>query len=95
MTLEETIKNYEKVAEEKEKQAIWVWSKEDNSYYEDCIKVVKKLRQLAEWLRELKGYRTIRNRLSQNRIATDRYGDVVLWSDIERVFEEGNNADSD
>lgn len=57
MTLEEAIKNYEKVAEEKEKQAIWVWSKEDNSYYEDCIKVAKKLRQLAEWLRELKAYR--------------------------------------
>lgn len=57
MTLDETIKNYEKTAEEKEKQAIWVWSKEDNSYYENCIKVVKELRQLAGWLKELKKYR--------------------------------------
>ena len=30
----------------------------------------------------------IRHMLSQNRILTDRYGEVVLWSDIKRVFEE-------
>jgi O6-methylguanine-DNA--protein-cysteine methyltransferase len=45
-------------------------------------------KQLAEWLRELKAYRGIRHILSQNRIATDRYGDVVLWDDIKRVFKE-------
>ena len=58
-SLDETIKIYEKVAEEKEKQAIWLWSKEDNSNYEDCIEDVKKLRQLAEWLRELKMLREV------------------------------------
>jgi hypothetical protein len=36
----------------------------------------------------------VRNRLSQNRIATDRYGDVVMWDDIKRVLEEVN-ADED
>lgn len=35
----------------------------------------------------------IRRMLSQNRIATDRYGDVVLWSDIKRVLEEVKSDD--
>lgn len=47
-------------------------------------------KQVAEWLRELKAYKKVRRILSQNRIATDRYGDVVMWDDIKRVFKEIN-----
>lgn len=50
--------------------------------------------QLAEWLKELERYRNVRRILSQNRIATDRYGEVVLWDDIKRVFTEVQDADS-
>lgn len=50
-------------------------------------------KQLAEWLRELKAYRNVRRILSQNRIATDRYGEVVLWDDIKRVLTEVNTDD--
>lgn len=57
MTIDEAIKNYEKTAEEEEKQAIWLWSREGNPNYQNCVERVKKQRQLAEWLRELKEYR--------------------------------------
>lgn len=55
--------------------------------------------QLADWLRELKKWRTVRNRLSQNRITTSMYGDVVygdvvMWNDIKRVIEEVEADDS-
>ena len=55
---------------------------------EDDERCASEHRQLAEWLKELKTYRNIRRILSQNRIATDRYGEVVLWDDIKRVFKE-------
>jgi hypothetical protein len=57
--IDEAIKNYEKAAEEKEKQAIWLWSKEGNPNYDNCIEVAKKLRQLAKWLRKLKAYEEV------------------------------------
>ena len=58
-----------------------------------CEQLISLYRQLAEWLRELKKWRTVRNRLSQNRITTSMYGDVVygdvvMWNDIKRVIEE-------
>ena len=63
MTLDEAIKHEEEVAEENEKQAIWLWHKEDNPNYDDCLKCANCLkyaeehRQLAKWLKELKAYR--------------------------------------
>lgn len=57
--IDEAIKNYEKAAEEKEKQAIWLWSKEGNPNYDNCIEVAKKLRQLAKWLRKIKAYEEV------------------------------------
>ena len=104
MTLEEAIKHCEEVAYQNE---ILMKQYDDASGYnrshnenirtdgaKGCEQLISLYRQLAEWLRELKAYRNIRQILSQNRIATDRYGDVVLWSDIKRVLEEVN-ADAD
>ena len=51
----------------------------------------RKCKQLAEWLKELKEYRKVRRILSQNRIATDSYGEVVLWDDIKRVLTEAQD----
>lgn len=63
----------------------------DNAEYERThgnLQGCLEFRQLAEWLKELRKYRNVRRILSQNRIATDSYGEVVLWSDIKRVLEE-------
>lgn len=60
MTLDEAIKHAEEVAEEEEKQAIWlIWlrSREGNPGYGNCVERAKKQRQLAEWLKELKQLR--------------------------------------
>ena len=79
MTLNESIKRYT-----------------DNAEYERThgnLQGRLDFKQLAEWLRELKAYRNVRRILSQNRIATDRYGEVVLWDDIKRVLTEVNTDD--
>lgn len=80
-SLEEAIKHCEEVAEEHTKYNFY-------GGYESCDECAKEHRQLAEWLKELKKYRRVRTILSQNRIATDRYGEVVLWDDIKRVLGE-------
>jgi DNA mismatch repair ATPase MutS len=90
MTLDEAIIHAEEVAKQKEQEA-----KEAHVLSGmDCMECASDHRQLAEWLRELKAYKKVRRILSQNRIATDRYGDVVLWDDIKRVLEEVNADDS-
>ena len=63
-------------------------SEQNCPLFPGCLECANEHRQLAEWLKELKTYRNIRRILSQNRIATDRYGEVVLWDDIKRVFKE-------
>ena len=81
-SLDEAIKHCNEVAERLEGK---------NGYaYTDatCEECAKEHRQLAEWLKELQRYRKVRTILSQNRIATDRYGEVVLWDDIKRVLTE-------
>lgn len=89
MTLDEAIKRYEELAEEQEKMG-------KRNFDDDCLEYAKEYQQLAEWLRELKAYKKVRRILSQNRIATDRYGEVVIWDDIKRVLEEVNaDANSD
>lgn len=97
MTLDEAIKHCEEVAEKNDKIADAY--KNGLGIDVDCRKCAEEHRQLASWLRELKAYKDIRRILSQNRITTDRYDDVVLWDDIKRVFEEvnadGKNTNSD
>lgn len=85
MTLEEGIKfaEYESIRIRKGVCKEWI----DELRIESSA---KRFEQLAEWLRELKAYKKVRRILSQNRIATDRYGDVVLWDDIKRVLKEVN-----
>ena len=85
MTLSEVIKNFEIEAEMS--NSLMIPYELRKKYSDDC-------KQMAEWLKELKEFRDIRQILSQNRIATDRYGDVVLWDDIKRVFEEVNADES-
>jgi hypothetical protein len=80
MTIEEAIEHCEEVADY-------------DCYNDKEFECAKEHRQLAEWLEELKKYRRARTILSQNRIATDRYGEVVLWDDIKRVLEEVNADD--
>jgi preprotein translocase subunit SecA len=59
MTIEidEAIKHCEEVAEEYEKQVIWLRSKEGNPNCEHYVAHAKEHRQLAEWLKELKALR--------------------------------------
>lgn len=78
MTLDECITYFEEQSKEHTKLVPYDI---DEKYNKNC-------RQLAEWLKELRKYRNVRRILSQNRIATDSYGEVVLWSDIKRVLEE-------
>lgn len=90
MTLEETIATYKMRASLEEAMG--------------DISNAEEHKQVAEWLRELKKWRKVRNRLSQNRITTSMYGDVVygdvvMWNDIKRVIEEvqddGSSCKSD
>ena len=98
MTLDEAIKHCEEVATENEKSIAYYTIQGDKEWLDecekDCIECAKEHRQLAEWLKELKEYRKVRRILSQNRIATNSYGEVVLWSDIKRVLEEVNTDDN-
>lgn len=71
MTLDEAIKHCEEAAEEEEKQAIWLWSREGNPNYQNCVERVKKQRQLAEWLRELQIHREIHDVLLQLLVDSD------------------------
>lgn len=91
LDLESAIKHYEQLAENQMKCADRI----DEMHCDSTTTryMAEHHRQLAEWLRELKKYRRVRTILSQNRIATDRYGEVVLWDDIKRVFEEVNADD--
>lgn len=92
-SLDEAIKHAEEVAIDNESMCEYNLGCSD-SQYKEWRKCAKEHRQLAELLKELKKYRRVRTILSQNRIATDRYGEVVLWDDIKRVFGEVN-ADED
>lgn len=109
MTLDEAIKHCEEVAQNKEEDAEkWRYTLNEyrkrtscepktipicKRELKECLNCASEHRQLANWLKELERYRNVRRILSQNRIATDRYGEVVLWSDIKRVLEEVQDAD--
>lgn len=58
MTLEEAIKHCEEVAKELEEEAVKGCC-DDSETMDKCIECADEHRQLAEWLRELKKYRAI------------------------------------
>jgi hypothetical protein len=84
MTLDEFITYFE---EQSKEHTNLVPYDIDKKYRKNC-------KRLAEWLKELERYRKVRRILSQNRIATDRYGEMVLWDDIKRILTEVQDADS-
>jgi hypothetical protein len=59
MTLDEAIKHAEEVAEEKEKEAWEAQLQEEYKTIKSCKECAKEHRQLAEWLKELRFYRTM------------------------------------
>lgn len=67
MTIDEAIKYCEEVAEERDTQArLWDNDKreEAHKYAEDCRNRATEHRQLAEWLRELKKWRALRDNIN-------------------------------
>lgn len=99
LDLESAIKHCEEVAKAKEKegslnQESFMPLDDFMRYRVECLECASEHRQLAAWLKELERYRKVRKILSQNRIATDRYGEVVLWDDIKRVLTEVKSDDT-
>ena len=94
MILEEAILHAEEVAEENEKNAQFYeyrFSYRKVEYYQkkadECLKCASEHRQLAEWLRELKGYREARQELE------DRHAVGTL--DLIDSYIEEVNADEE
>lgn len=58
-SLDEAIKHYDDVAEKKEKEAWEAQLQEEYKTSKSCKECAKEHRQLAEWLKELKFYRTM------------------------------------
>lgn len=59
MTLDEAIKHAEEVAEKKEEEAWEAQLQEEYRKIKPCKECAKEHRQLAEWLKELRFYRTM------------------------------------
>lgn len=78
MTLDEAIKHAEEVAEEEEKQAIWLQSREGNPNYVNCVECAKEHRQLVEWLKDYKRL------LEQEKALEDIKADVEQYSLLTR-----------
>lgn len=104
MTLEEAILHAEEIAEHNEKIAgTFEYSLKTKS---DCKKCAKEHRQLAEWLRELKKWRAIRdniNKLCDVDCEYPEYRESGTMCDacplgtvkeyFEQIFDEEVNAD--
>ena len=60
LDLESAIKHCEEVAEKSEEAAKTFGDKDDCNMKDDCQECAKEHRQLAEWLRELQGYKADR-----------------------------------
>ena len=93
MTIDETIKHYDEVAMQKEYEATDLeystldWKYEANK----CLECASEHRQLAEWLKELRVYRLMMNRLGEM-LADNGYTEV----DIDRICKEREaKADED
>lgn len=87
-SLDEAILHAEEVAEKNEKQASWLWGKEGNPNYENCIDCAKEYRQLAKWLRELKKYRAIFEKVGKI-LADNGY----TINDLDTIFEKANDEE--
>ena len=59
MTLDEAIKHAEEVADEKKKEACNLYDAKNYEESRECIWCADEYRQLAEWLKELKVYRSV------------------------------------
>lgn len=100
MTLDEAIRHCEEVAEEEEKQANWLWSREGNPKYQNCVERAKKQRQLAEWLRKLNDIEhlvSVTEKLFKACLRDDSKdivdGHEILYSEhkqLREIFEEVN-----
>lgn len=80
------LKDYQAVAIDMAIKALGSWDKYSDELWKKAYK--------RGYDDRVDAYRKIRRILSQNRILTDRYGEVVMWDDIKRVFKEVN-ADAD
>lgn len=88
MTIDETIKHCEEVAEKQEItaksnlmeidkiKADGILRLYDADEYESCMKCASEHRQLAEWLKELKAYREILT--NADKIIASEYGCVII-----------------
>ena len=84
MTLDEAIKHSEEVAERYEKME----DSHDEKLKEECLQCAADHRQLAEWLKELKQYKEIVNRI-YNETTNDHYGNALTALDnIDKILDE-------
>lgn len=87
MTLDEAIKHCEEVAEEQEWQAYKSLSRTDDEKM-SCLECAKEHRQLAEWLRELKKYRAIFEKVGKI-LAENGY----TMDDLDTIFGKANDEE--
>lgn len=64
MTLEEAIQHCIEVAEKSEEAARTFGNIDDNNMKDGCLECASEHRQLAEWLRELKKWRALRDSIN-------------------------------
>lgn len=97
MTIDEAIKHCEEVAEDKEKNAIWAYSRTDDTAYTNCLECAEEHRQLAEWLKELKIHREIHEVLLQTLVDCDLdicCDDLMDDEEEKKICEEDCNNKS-
>ena len=94
MTIDEAIRFSEEVAEELNEKACDLYENEDYENAKDCIWGAKEHRQLAEWLRELKKYRAIFEKVGKI-LADNGYTMDDLDTIFGKINDEEVNADED
>jgi len=87
MTLDEAIKHYEKVAEEKESEAQHLeYSKLDWKYEANrCSKCAEEHKQLAEWLRDYKRLLELEKRFERYTMQDDMH--LVTIRQVKEVMQ--------
>ena len=85
MTIDEAIKHCEEEAEEQQKMG-------ERNYDDDCLEYAKEYRQLAEWLKELKKYRAIFEKVGET-LANNGFTIDDLYAIY--VKTEGKEANAD
>lgn len=76
-TLEEAIKHCEEVAEELEEEAVKGCC-DDSEIMDKCIECANEHRQLAEWLKELKGYEEAEEEINR-KMESGQWSDAVAY----------------